>query len=202
MTAGKIRAWLRRTPLPASVRADGREVAIPPSPSRWADLAETLEAMAPGTIEALGQQGEVLRVLSMEPPDCPEAPDREALAEERRERDRVRESIEIARVISDASERAARLHAETYAGVLQRYESLLTLVVQRLTAAERGYQAALVAAAQAQAQSILDRAEAEATQAPQDPLAALASAAIPALLGSTPTPPPPSSSPPKTPKES
>lgn len=178
-----IRAWLRRHPLPARIRADGREIAIPQSPSRWADLAQTLDTLGASQIEALGPDGQVLRAISL---DSPEAPDPEVAAEDRRERlesQRVREAVEVARVVAGACEQAVRLHAETYATVLQRYEGLLQLMVQRLTSAERGYQTALVAAAQAQASAILSAAEAQAqTDGATDPVTQLAAAALPALL--------------------
>lgn len=184
MTPTQLRHWLRRPPAPATVRADGRVLQIPASPSRWADLASTIEGLGASRVECLAADGAVIRACVLD--DGPEAPDPEQVAEERRERaerDRVREAFEIARVVAEASERATRQHAETYCRVLERYEGLVSLVVQRLTSLERAYHSALVQAARAQSEAILVRAEAEAEAAQQDQgLAPLLSAVAGSLL--------------------
>ena len=166
-----LRHWLRRSPQPARLRADGRDLAIPATPYKWAELAETIEGLGATRIEALGPEGQVLRALSLEaatPEVDPAAAERaEQLAAgeraDRAERDRVRDAAEIARVISDASDRAVLRHTETFGRVLERYEALVSLTVQRLAIMERGYHQAMIASAQAQREAILARAEQEAS---------------------------------------
>jgi len=166
-----LRHWLRRSPQPSRLRADGRDLAIPATPYKWAELAETIEGLGATRIEALGPDGQVLRALSLEaatPEVDPAAAERaEQLAAgeraERAERDRVRDAAEIARVISDASDRAVMRHTETFGRVLERYEALVSLTVQRLAIMERGYHQAMIASAQAQREAILARAEQEAS---------------------------------------
>lgn len=182
MTYTQLRSWLRRSPLPASVRADGQILAIPETPSRWADLAATLEALGASRVECLGPDGQILRAVTLDSPEAPDPAEIEAIREERAERDRVREAIEIARVVADAADRAVTRHAETYAKVLERYEALVSLSVQRLAVLERGYHAALTAAARAQSDAILAAAERDAAAQGGSELAPILAALGPALL--------------------
>ena len=187
MTPAQLRSWLRRSPVPAQVRADGRVLQIPETPYRWSELASSIEALGASRVECLAADGSVIRAASMEDPDSdrPDPAEVAAAREERAERDRVREAVEIARVVAESSERATRQHAETYARVLERYEGLVSLVVQRLTSLERAYHSALLQTARAQSEAILVRAEAEAeaAAAQQDQgLAPLLSAVAGSLL--------------------
>ena len=169
MTPTQLRHWLRRSPTPARIRADGQILEIPQTPYRWSELASSIEALGASRIECLSDSGAVIRAASMDAggPEAPDPAEVAAAREERAERDRVREAVEIARVVAEASERATRQHAETYSRVLERYEGLVSLVVQRLTSLERAYHSALVQAARAQSEAILVRAEAEAEAAQQ-----------------------------------
>jgi len=186
VTPAQLRSWLRRSPVPAQVRADGRVLQIPETPYRWSELASSIEALGASRVECLAADGSVIRAASMEDPDeRPDPAEVAAAREDRAERDRVREAVEIARVVAESSERATRQHAETYARVLERYEGLVSLVVQRLTSLERAYHSALLQTARAQSEAILVRAEAEAeaAAAQQDQgLAPLLSAVAGSLL--------------------
>lgn len=192
MTPAQLRHWLRRSPVPVRVRADGRELAIPETSSRWSDLAASIEALGASRVECLGPEGQVLRACSLDPegPEPPDPAEVAAAREERAERDRVRDAVEVARIVADASERAVRLHAETYARILERYEALVGLSVQRLGVMERGYHQAMLATARAQSDAILARAEADAsTSSGGDGLAPILAALAPALLSATPAAP-------------
>ena len=188
MTPQQLRHWLRRSPTPARIRADGQILEVPQTPYRWSELASSIEALGASRVECLSESGAVIRAAAMDgggSMEAPEAPEVAVLREERAERDRVREAVEIARVVAEASERATRQHAETYSRVLERYEGLVSLVVQRLTSLERAYHSALVQAARAQSEAILVRAEAEAEAAQQQQdqgLAPLLSAVAGSLL--------------------
>ena len=170
MTA--LRHWLRRPPQPAKLRVDGRDVSIPSTAYKWAELAETIEGLGASRVEALGPNGEILRALSLESATPEADPVSAELAAERAreeradraERDRVADAVAVARIVSDASRQAVELHAATYSRVLERYEALVSLTVQRLGVMERGYHSAMVALARAQGEAIVARAEQEAAQ--------------------------------------
>lgn len=172
-----IRAWLRRMPQPATIRVDGKTVAIPDSPSKWASLEETILSLDATLLEAVGADGEILRAISIGEDADEEQPavserDTEKDALDRLERERsmsqiarhegIRDAVAVAQVVSEACSRAVEQHAATYSRVLERYESLVSLSVTRLGIMERGYHSAMVALAKAQGDAILARAEQEA----------------------------------------
>lgn len=171
-----IRAWLRRMPQPATIRVDGKTVAIPDSPSKWASLEETILSLDATLLEAVGADGEILRAISLsedaEDMDPVSERDTEKDALDRLEREKslsqiarhegIRDAVAVAQVVSDACARAVEQHAATYSRVLERYEALVSLSVTRLGIMERGYHSAMVALAKAQGDAILARAEQEA----------------------------------------
>lgn len=171
-----IRAWLRRMPQPATIRVDGKTVAIPDSPSKWASLEETILSLDATLLEAVGADGEILRAISLseDAEDMDPVPERDSEKEalDRLEREKslsqiarhegIRDAVAVAQVVSDACARAVEQHAATYSRVLERYEALVSLSVTRLGIMERGYHSAMVALAKAQGDAILARAEQEA----------------------------------------
>lgn len=163
-------------PQPATIRVDGKTVAIPDSPSKWASLEETILSLDATLLEAVGADGEILRAISLsedaEDMDPVSERDTEKDALDRLEREKslsqiarhegIRDAVAVAQVVSDACARAVEQHAATYSRVLERYEALVSLSVTRLGIMERGYHSAMVALAKAQGDAILARAEQEA----------------------------------------
>jgi hypothetical protein len=203
MTNASIKNWLRRSPQPVRVRADGRDLAIPQTPSKWADLAETLEGIGASQVEALDSEGRVLRALSLA--TVADAPDPEIVREEREqkaERSRAAETAEITRVIIEGIDKATQRHSEMFNGVMNTMMGILRISTDRLATMERGYSAAMLSMAKAQQDAILADAERRAAEIQQQGEGD--SAMVPVMMqlaGSLLSPPDPPKPPPPNPEK-
>lgn len=135
----ELRAWLRQHPQPARVRAivdgDERIVRIGSSRSKWRDAEDALRSAE--SAEALDADGAILRVWTAEDQD-PAAPPTAAAP------GRERELAMMARIIADASDRAALRHAEAYRLAYEQQCLLVQLLAERLAALERAWQRILM----------------------------------------------------------
>jgi len=143
MTDTKIHSWLRRKPVPASLRLDGKKtVLIGDGPKRWRDAIAAIEALGPSMIEAQSADGHVLRVTQIEAPDDDDDDDDAepvtpgpSVADAQRSRD-----IELASIIMEAGDRGARRHAEAYTLAFARQTELVQMLVDRLGGVENAWQ--------------------------------------------------------------
>jgi hypothetical protein len=63
--------WLRKSPRPVALMADGTRVDVPKSARAWSELAATIAALEPSKLTALDAQGDVLRSIVLESDDKP-----------------------------------------------------------------------------------------------------------------------------------
>ena len=146
--------WLRKNPSAVKVRAtleDGSErivnVGDPKDARRWSKCADTLVALRAVKVEALDKSGEVVRVVNMEDDD--QAEEREYKRKSAREAAES-ERVQIARLLSEAADKAAARHADAYekafnmcAGMTKsvvdshtKQTNLINALLRRLAAAE------------------------------------------------------------------
>ena len=86
--------WLRRTPQPAIIVADGQRIEVGNRGGKWRDLVRTIESLGANKIEALDRAGNVIRAVTLEDEDV-----------ERASKDASKEESELqtfARLLADA----------------------------------------------------------------------------------------------------
>ncbi len=144
--AKKLASWLRRAKVPARVRVldvEGNtktyEMPPPSDGRRFARAAADLEALSPTRLEAIDEQGNVLRVTEWEVAGAADAGELPTTNDP--EYDRV---YAMTRLIHEAADRGAQRHAEAYGQAFDRVCHLADLVSQRLQATELQAQRALV----------------------------------------------------------
>lgn len=149
MPVSSLRRWLRRTPHPVKLRADGRDVAIATGTGMWARTEETIVALNPVKVEALDANGMVLRVLSLD-----------GTEEEEKEEVRAKESevVSLARIIAEAHDAGAQRHAEAYRMAFGEFSRLVQTLTDRLTSLETAWWKAMQTTARAQADAIMAQA--------------------------------------------
>lgn len=70
MSNVNVGSWLRREPQPAKVRLDGKDVVkVGTNKNRWKDVVDVIEESQPTKIEALNEDGDVLRLTKLDYPD-------------------------------------------------------------------------------------------------------------------------------------
>lgn len=174
-----LRRWLRRDPRPHAIRCDGAQVVPVPTVGQvWAQLEETLTALAPSKLEALDSAGAVLRAVVLETDDAPSSATSSSPSSS------GTELATIARIIADAHDAGARRHAEAYGLAFSENTKLVGLLAQRLAGLETAWQKAMAQVAQAQADA------AAAASSGDD-----ATSAITAMLGGMMQAPPPNVTP-------
>lgn len=60
-----IRAWLQRSPHPASLRTDGGETIALVGRNKWIEALTAIEALGPESLEALDKDGNILRAIKL-----------------------------------------------------------------------------------------------------------------------------------------
>lgn len=178
-----FRAWLRRAPLPARLRVDGRDVAIAQGPKPWVVTEETVRAMNGSRVEAIGPDGVCLRACTLDEEPADDAPtsDAPSAPSSGTGNDVVVLALKILadmpRVLSEAHDAGARRHAEAYSMAFRELTGLVTTLANRLGSLEVSWQKAMQTTARAQADAIQVAAEAAAAGG-DDP----AGAAVQAML--------------------
>lgn len=152
MAASSLRRWLRRSPQPAKLRADGRDVALATGANIWARTEETIAAMNPARLEALDSNGMVLRVMTLDG------------AEEEKEEEGAKKTTEselvlLARIISDAHDKGASRHEEAYRIAFGEFSRLVQILAARLSGLESAWQKAMQQTAQAQADALIAQSQ-------------------------------------------
>jgi hypothetical protein len=129
----RLRTWLKKQPQPFSVRVvvgtETRDVAVDHSDQRkWARTEETVISMGASKIEALRKDGQTLRALDLE--IVKEKEEAAAAAGKPIPTDES-ELAQLARVINEAHDNAARRHEGAY---LQGYGMLVELTKKSIDA--------------------------------------------------------------------
>lgn len=181
-----LRSWMRRTPQPVRIVADGKTIEIGQGPKKWADAEETVFSLGATRIEAIGANGSVLRAATFDAGDDSDPTTAEPskgptlagvkLGE-------LGDLGQLALILSQVADSAAKRHEESYR--LAFGEMRLTMgemrlmfshVLERQTAVEQAWQMALNQIAE------LKLAMAEAAgQQEESALTMLAAAAMPQL---------------------
>lgn len=126
--------WLRRRPQPAKLRLDGKKIiAMGTGARKWSEARETLEALSWEQIEALNEDGDVIRVSGGD--DEPAKP----LPSEGKSRE-----AELAALILEATDRGAQRHAEAMTLAFEKVCALAQTLSDRGTQLEQAWQALLV----------------------------------------------------------
>lgn len=157
-----LRRWLRRQPHPVKLRVDGRDVAIAQGPKMWVVTEDTVKAMNPSRVEAIGPDGVCLRALIL---DGGDDDDGESKAETQRRVELESADarlLEMSRLLAEAHDAGARRHAEAYALAFDKMTGLVEILATRLGGLENAWQSAMKANARAQADAIAAAAAAEA----------------------------------------
>lgn len=61
--------WLRATPQPHSIVADGRKIEVGHRAGKWKDVMRSITAISPSRLEALDSSGTLIRAVSLEDED-------------------------------------------------------------------------------------------------------------------------------------
>lgn len=138
MAVSNVRSWLRRSPHPARILADGREIAIGDNRSKWSDAESTIAELGAQKLEALDAEGRLLRVCVVS--DESDAP---ASVEPERTLQTTSRESELAALILEATDRGARRHAEAYSLAFEKMTTIVTMSLERLGSLEVAWQQAL-----------------------------------------------------------
>lgn len=126
---GELRAWLKREPHPARVRAiingDERVVRINASRSRWRDAEQALEGCT--RAEALNDDGETLRTWDQG----------EELHVRKLEAASNSQIVELARLLNEAADNSVQRHSDAYRLAYEQQAQLVRILSERLAAFER-----------------------------------------------------------------
>lgn len=153
MPASSLRRWLRRHPHPARLRVDGRDLAIASGANHWATTEESVIALTPTKIEAIGDNGVCLRAMTMGDGDDG-APDAAAATSKSET-----EITVLARLIGEAHDAGARRHAEAYSLAFSENTKLVQILAARLGGLETAWQQAMMQTAQAHADALYAQAQ-------------------------------------------
>lgn len=183
MPASPLRRWLRRHPHPVRLRVDGRVLDVATGANHWAITEDSIVAMSPSRIEALGTDGVVLRAMQFDRDDDrdeqPAAPKSET------------ELTTLARLIAEAHDAGARRHAEAYALAFAENTKLVQILAARLGGLENAWQKAMQQTAQAQADALFAQAQQSNDPAGDAVGAMLATALTSGAMGGVPRAPAP-----------
>lgn len=186
----KLNNWLRKTPQPAYVLADGKRVELGAAGSKWSDVERTIEAVGATKIEAYKHDGTLLRAMSI----ADESEDKSApVASVVHTDPETARLSHFATLLADAYDRGANSVFKAFAGVLEENNKLIKMLADRLSASDASAQRLL----QNNARMITDlaRAHAELDSAPEageEPsvMNLLAAAAAQQMMGGAPAVPP------------
>lgn len=137
-----LRSWLRRNPQPVRILADGKTIEIGQGPKKWAEAEETVLSLGATRIEAIGPNGATLRACNFD--DGEEgAPVEGAPAVAVPKATQLGEMGQLALIIGDISDRAARRHEESYRLAFGEMRQMFVAVLERQTHTEQAWQAAI-----------------------------------------------------------
>ena len=137
-----LRSWLRRNPQPVRILADGKTIEIGQGPKKWAEAEETVLSLGATRIEAIGPNGATLRACNFD--DGEEgAPVEGAPAVAVPKATQLGEMGQLALIIGDISDRAARRHEESYRLAFGEMRQMFAAVLERQTATEQAWQLAI-----------------------------------------------------------
>ncbi len=130
-----VTRWLSRTPQPARVRVDGTFLNLAPGRNRWSDAAKAIVTLNPRRVEALSDEGALLRVLDWQAKQNEADEDDEPKAKSAPE-DR---DVQLARILVEAGDKGAARVVEAFRGGFDTLMTLVTVMARRQTALESAY---------------------------------------------------------------
>jgi len=122
MAAFNLSRWLRKTPQPVQIDADGKRVEVPKHGRNWQEVTRTIEALGATKLSALDGQGAILRSV-----DLSEDDDGKAQSPE------LSDVQCFAKLIAEAYEKGTK----SYAPLLESAMSFIERQGQRLASMER-----------------------------------------------------------------
>jgi len=134
------------------LRVDGRDLAIASGANHWATTEESVIALTPTKIEAIGENGVCLRAMTMGDGD-------EAATDEATTPKSETEITVLARLIGEAHDAGARRHAEAYSLAFSENTKLVQILAARLGGLETAWQQAMMQTAQAHADALYAQAQ-------------------------------------------
>lgn len=137
-----LRSWLRRNPHPVRILADGKTIEIGQGPKKWAEAEETVLSLGATRIEAIGANGATLRACNFDSEDDA-LPVEGAPAVATPKVNQLGELGQLALIIGDISDRAARRHEESYRLAFGEMRQMFAAVLERQTATEQAWQLAI-----------------------------------------------------------
>ena len=141
-----LKSWLRRAPPPAVIVLDGgKRLAIGEGPRRWQDAADTIESLGATRLEALSNDGTVLRATSLEGDESPGELAAKAPAPG------TSDLAIFARLLSEAYVTGATATKASYELAFTENTKLVALLASRLGALEVAWQKSMAGTANLQA---------------------------------------------------
>ena len=136
------RSWLRRNPHPVRILADGKTIEIGQGPKKWAEAEETVLSLGATRIEAIGANGATLRACNFDSEeDSPAVEGGPAIPTPKA--NQLGDMAQLALIIGDISDRAARRHEESYRLAFGEMRQMFAAVLERQTATEQAWQLAI-----------------------------------------------------------
>jgi len=129
-----IASWLRRTPVPVAILADGRRCEVPTNSKRkWAELTETIETLGATRLEAIDANGVVLRACSLEGDET---------TDEKRPGDaKGQTDLQVfASLLSAAYTQGSNATKDAYAMAFSENTNLVSILAARLSSLETAWQ--------------------------------------------------------------
>jgi hypothetical protein len=150
-----LQSWLRRTPQPVAVIADGKRVVVPSTARKWHELTATLEAMNATRLVALDDSGVTLRATSLEDG---------AEVEERAKSPLATELTLMSGLLADAYRTGAETSLRAMSSAIEENTKLVKLLADRLGSIEIAWQKSLTT----HARMVSELAQANAEPATED----------------------------------
>lgn len=130
-----LKTWLQRTPVPVTLRVyddagESRPVRVGTGPQRWRDALSACRDAS--RVDALDRENVTLRSWSAD--DA--AP---AVAPPAQHSGSMGDLVLIARLLSEAADKAAERHGAAYKLAFDKQAELLTIIADRLASLERVY---------------------------------------------------------------
>ena len=147
--SARLKAWLRKPPQPVAVLCDDKRLEVPKTGRPWIELANSIAALAPSKLQALGANGEILRAKVMDSSDVESAEESATVQEGSSDIQR------FATLLADAYDKSGKNFApllDSAMSFIARQQEALTRLereIERLRATNHKLQAELIVATSA-----------------------------------------------------
>lgn len=125
MNLSQLAKWLRRTPQPKAVLADGKRIEVGTGGNKWAEMHRSLQALGATKIECLDPNGNLIRAITLEDGDDAEGGDKKTELQS--------DLHALSKIIADAYEKGTKAPAL----LLESAMSFIERQSQRLVAQDR-----------------------------------------------------------------